>query len=105
MSRFARVVKGVDLKSTAERRVGSNPAGDVSFVVGVLYSVFVLHLLPFAASGYGLSLVRRSLIPKPLAATAFQGKHRQGYLQDMEESCVFIQPSGYCCIQSAASYA
>lgn len=26
--RFARVVKGVDLKSTAERRVGSNPAGD-----------------------------------------------------------------------------
>ena len=31
LSRFARVVKGVDLKSTAERRVGSNPAGDDCF--------------------------------------------------------------------------
>ncbi len=31
MCRFARVVKGVDLKSTAERRVGSNPAGDGDF--------------------------------------------------------------------------
>ena len=30
---FARVVKGVDLKSTAERRVGSNPAGDDIFVL------------------------------------------------------------------------
>jgi len=26
---FARAVKGVDLKSTAETRVGSSPAGDV----------------------------------------------------------------------------
>ena len=31
LGRFARVVKGVDLKSTAERRVGSNPAGDEYF--------------------------------------------------------------------------
>ena len=31
--RFARVVKGVDLKSTAERRVGSNPAGDGDFAI------------------------------------------------------------------------
>lgn len=37
MRHFARAVKGVDLKSTAETRVGSSPAGDdTHFVCGVV---------------------------------------------------------------------
>lgn len=37
--RFARVVKGVDLKSTVERLVGSNPAGDEGFWSSVQVAV------------------------------------------------------------------
>lgn len=36
MRHFARAVKGVDLKSTAETRVGSSPAGDESYYFVVL---------------------------------------------------------------------
>ena len=40
---FARAVKGVDLKSIVERRVGSSPAGDeLDMVLRTLY----LRLLP-----------------------------------------------------------
>ena len=43
MCHFARAVKGVDLKSTAETRVGSSPAGDVEDHIFCFRPLFSTH--------------------------------------------------------------